>query len=247
MTSSRPGSRLADNQPPPLVGHNVVTSDLALTEAVTRHATAEVLDDLIPLGAEAGSAEAREHGVLANTHRPELTTYDRYGNRIDEVAVPPVVALAAGSGRRARPPGRALGVRLRARPCPPGRRLHGLVAHRARPRLPDLDDVRRRARPAHRRRAGQGVGAGARRDDLRPRHPPARRQGRSVGRDGDDREAGRLRRPRQRDRGAADRRRRRVLPARAQVVHLRPDERRVPGAGPGRGRPVVLRGAAGAP
>ena len=89
MTSDRPGSRLADNQPPPLVGHNVVTSDLALTEAVTRNATAEVVDDLIPLGAEAGSAEAREHGVLANTHRPELTTYDRFGNRIDEVRFHP--------------------------------------------------------------------------------------------------------------------------------------------------------------
>ena len=101
MTSNRPGSRLADNQPPPLVGHNVVTSDLALTDAVTRHATSDVLDDLIPLGAEAGSAEAREHGVLANTHRPELTTHDRYGNRIDEVALPPFVALAVGPRCRA--------------------------------------------------------------------------------------------------------------------------------------------------
>ncbi len=107
MTSSRPGSRYADNQPPPLVGHNVVTSDLALSEAVTRHATAEVLDDLIPLGAEAGSAEAREHGRLANTHKPELTTHDRYGNRIDEVRFHPswhwLLGRAVAHGLQAAP------------------------------------------------------------------------------------------------------------------------------------------------
>ncbi len=38
--------RAATNQPPPLVGHNVVTSDAALVEAVTRHAGASVVDDL---------------------------------------------------------------------------------------------------------------------------------------------------------------------------------------------------------
>ena len=41
-------------------------------------------------------------------------------------------------------------------------------------------------------------------------------------------------------------RRRRVHAARAQVVHLRADERRLPGAGAGRGRRDLLRGAAGA-
>ena len=45
--------REATNQAPPLVGHNVVTSDPALVEAVTRHASAEVVDDLVALGAEA--------------------------------------------------------------------------------------------------------------------------------------------------------------------------------------------------
>ena len=51
MTSD---NRVAMNQAPPLVGHNVVTSDLALLEAVTRHASPDVLDSLVPLGAEAG-------------------------------------------------------------------------------------------------------------------------------------------------------------------------------------------------
>ncbi len=99
--------RAAANQPPPLVGHNVVTSDVALVEAVTRHAGAAVVDDLIGLGEQAGSAEAREHGLLAHRHEPELTTYDRYGNRIDEVAFHPsyhwLMERAVGFGLQAAP------------------------------------------------------------------------------------------------------------------------------------------------
>ena len=38
--------RATANQAPPLVDHNTVTSDVALVEAVTRHASAEVLDDI---------------------------------------------------------------------------------------------------------------------------------------------------------------------------------------------------------
>ncbi|EON23539.1 MULTISPECIES: acyl-CoA dehydrogenase family protein [Nocardioides] len=81
--------RATANQTPPLVGHNVVTSDVALTEAITRHGSAELVEDLTLLGVEAGTAEAREHGMLANRHHPELTPYDRHGNRIDEVAFHP--------------------------------------------------------------------------------------------------------------------------------------------------------------
>ncbi|MBB6629552.1 acyl-CoA dehydrogenase family protein [Nocardioides sp. KIGAM211] len=99
--------RIVTNQAPPLVGHNVVTADLALVEAVTRHGSAEVVEDLAPLGAEAGTAEAREHGILANEHHPELTPYDRYGNRIDEVAFHPswhwLMERAVGHGLAAAP------------------------------------------------------------------------------------------------------------------------------------------------
>ena len=81
---STPGSdaRTATNQAPALVGHNVVTSDLALTEALARHGSAALVEELTPLGAEAGTEEAREHGMLANRHHPELATYDRWGNRV---------------------------------------------------------------------------------------------------------------------------------------------------------------------
>ena len=56
-----------------------------------------------------------------------------------------------------------------ARARPPGRRVHGVVAHRAGTRLPGLDDVRRRPGAAGRRGARQGVDAAAGLDDLRPR------------------------------------------------------------------------------
>jgi putative acyl-CoA dehydrogenase len=99
--------RAATNQPPPLAGHDVVTSDRALVEAVARHAGAAVVDDLVELGRLAGTAEAREHGRLANRHQPELTTYDRYGHRIDEVAFHPswhwLMERAVGFGLQAAP------------------------------------------------------------------------------------------------------------------------------------------------
>lgn len=108
MNSPDPADiRVVSNQAPPLVGHNVVTSDAALVEAVTRHASADVVEDLAPLGAEAGTAEAREHGLLANEHHPHLTPYDRYGHRVDEVAFHPswhwLMERAVGHGLAAAP------------------------------------------------------------------------------------------------------------------------------------------------
>ena len=38
---------------------------------MTRHASADVVADLVPLGRNAGSTEAREHGMLANEFHPE--------------------------------------------------------------------------------------------------------------------------------------------------------------------------------
>ncbi|TIC85548.1 acyl-CoA dehydrogenase family protein [Nocardioides sp. GY 10127] len=86
---TRAALRRTTNQVPPLVGHHTVTGDAALTDAVLRHADAATLDSLLDLGAEAGSAEIREHGVLANTHTPVLRPYDRYGERVDEVEYHP--------------------------------------------------------------------------------------------------------------------------------------------------------------
>ncbi len=222
--------RRATNQAPPLVGHNVVTSDVALTEALARHGSADLVDDLAPLGAEAGTEEAREHGRLANRHHPELTTYDRWGNRIDEVEFHPswhwLMERAVGHGLQAAP---WESDRARRSPAPRGRLLR-VVADRARARLPDLDDVRRRAGAAGRRRDRQGVDAAARRALLRPGRPGAHGEDRRARRDGHDREAGRLRRAGQPDARGADVRGRLVHPARPQVVHLGADERRLPRA-----------------
>jgi putative acyl-CoA dehydrogenase len=99
--------RRSTNQAPLLAGHDVVATDRALAEAVLRHASADVLAGLRDLGVEAGSAEAREHGVLANTHHPELVTYDRWGHRVDEVRFHPsyhwLLGRAVGHGLAATP------------------------------------------------------------------------------------------------------------------------------------------------
>ncbi len=81
--------RVSTNQAPPLVGHDTVTSDRALVDAVLRHGGPSVVEDLVPLGRLAGSVEAREHGRLANRFPPELVSYDRYGHRVDEVRFHP--------------------------------------------------------------------------------------------------------------------------------------------------------------
>ena len=59
--------RAATNQAPPLVDHNTVTSDLALVEAVTRHASAAVVDDLAELGAVAELAPRRASTACSPT------------------------------------------------------------------------------------------------------------------------------------------------------------------------------------
>ena len=100
-------NRSASNQAPPLVDHNTVTGDLALVEALTRHASPSVVEDLAPLGAEAGTAATLEHGMLANRHPPQLEAFDRFGNRIDEVRFHPswhwLLERGVGHGLQAAP------------------------------------------------------------------------------------------------------------------------------------------------
>src|SRR3982751_2889951 len=79
------------NQPPPLEGYDVYGSDAVLREAVTREGTLgeQQHDDLHALRRLAGSAEAIRWGTEANRHGPELRAFDRFGNRVDEVAFHP--------------------------------------------------------------------------------------------------------------------------------------------------------------
>ncbi|MFC5213401.1 acyl-CoA dehydrogenase family protein [Streptomyces coerulescens] len=90
------------NQPPPLVGHDVYTTDRVLSEAVERHVAPELLDEageeLSALGRTCGSAQVQEWGVLANENPPRLRTHDRYGHRVDEVDFHPSWHRLLGKG-----------------------------------------------------------------------------------------------------------------------------------------------------
>src|SRR6185295_20416152 len=63
--------------------------DRALREAVAREGAPWAEAELAALGARLGSAEVIEWGNLANRHLPVLYTFDRYGNRRDQVEYHP--------------------------------------------------------------------------------------------------------------------------------------------------------------
>jgi len=73
------------NQPPPLEGHDVFGTDVALVEAVAREAPGRSTDGLTSLGRLAGSAEAQRWGEQANESPPVLRSHDRFGHRLDRV------------------------------------------------------------------------------------------------------------------------------------------------------------------
>lgn len=105
-----PLQRAPSNQATPLVGYNIATADNALMDAVAAFSgdhSAEILDELTPLGSLAGSAEAREHWHLANENEPVLRTADRYGNRVDEIEFHPswhwLMTQGVGFGLTAEP------------------------------------------------------------------------------------------------------------------------------------------------
>ncbi|ROO31722.1 isovaleryl-CoA dehydrogenase [Salinisphaera orenii] len=87
-TPYRPRTALAthavDNQPPPLVDYNAYSSDVALIDAVGREGGDWGRSRLEAYGAIAGG-ELVEIGFDANENPPALRTFDRYGQRIDEV------------------------------------------------------------------------------------------------------------------------------------------------------------------
>ncbi|MCW5697809.1 MAG: acyl-CoA dehydrogenase family protein [Bauldia sp.] len=72
------------NQPPPLVGVNLLTSDPVLS-ALLDPLPAQVSEQVGALGQFYGSAEAVELGRLANQWGPVLRTHDARGVRVDSV------------------------------------------------------------------------------------------------------------------------------------------------------------------
>ncbi len=93
MTPFRPASALAThdvaNQPPPFVDVNLYDNDAALIGAVEAFGGAAHGERLSDFGARCGSAEALDHGDLANRNPPKLKSFDRYGHRLDEVEFHP--------------------------------------------------------------------------------------------------------------------------------------------------------------
>jgi putative acyl-CoA dehydrogenase len=77
------------NQPPPLEGVDVFSSNLPLVEATEREGAGWVCERAGELGRLIGGEPQLLWGRLANENKPVLRTHDRYGNRIDEVEFHP--------------------------------------------------------------------------------------------------------------------------------------------------------------
>jgi putative acyl-CoA dehydrogenase len=77
------------NQVPPLEGLDVFSSNRPLLEATQREGAGWVLERAAELGRFVGGAPQQEWGRLANENPPVLRTFDRYGNRVDEVEFHP--------------------------------------------------------------------------------------------------------------------------------------------------------------
>ena len=77
------------NQTPPFEDVNLLTSDAALSEAIEREGGGYAVRALGAFGLLAGSVEAQERARLANEHKPQLATHDRFGNRRDTVTFHP--------------------------------------------------------------------------------------------------------------------------------------------------------------
>jgi putative acyl-CoA dehydrogenase len=106
MSALRPSTRLethdVTNQPPPFEDVNLFTSDIALQQAVAHAGGGVHRARLAAFGARAGSAEVAEWAMQANRNVPQLKTFDRYGQRIDEVEFHPayhqLMALGLDNG-----------------------------------------------------------------------------------------------------------------------------------------------------
>ena len=95
------------NQVPPIADYNLFAGDRVLRETVRREGAAWAEPELGALGAELGKAETIELGFAANRHPPELHSFDRFGNRRDEIEFHPawhaMMALAVRHGLHASP------------------------------------------------------------------------------------------------------------------------------------------------
>ena len=88
------------NQSTPWADVNLFTSNQPLQDALRLQAPGLPLASLAALGAEMGSAEMQTHARLANTHKPQLRTHDRFGHRTDVVEFHPSYHALMGAALR---------------------------------------------------------------------------------------------------------------------------------------------------
>lgn len=77
------------NQSPPYRPTDLLQSDPGLLAGLSHYAGQQVIESLADLGRLTGDPDAERWGEQANANPPVLTTHDRYGHRIDEVAFHP--------------------------------------------------------------------------------------------------------------------------------------------------------------
>lgn len=90
------------NQPPLMGDIDLFANDLPLQEVLQRYGATWARPEIHALGRIMGRAETYALADAANRHKPELTAFDRYGRRIDEVSFHPayhhLMRLAAEHG-----------------------------------------------------------------------------------------------------------------------------------------------------
>src|SRR5581483_8997156 len=104
MSSSRQlqfTTHAVENQPPLLGAYDAYLTDLPLREAVAREGGGWAEAELKAFGPIAGG-ELMQLGYTANENKPKLRSFDRYGNRLDEVEFHPsyhrIMELSIGHG-----------------------------------------------------------------------------------------------------------------------------------------------------
>jgi putative acyl-CoA dehydrogenase len=124
MSALRPQNQLethdVTNQPPPFEDINLFSSDLALQEAVLRAGAEQHLSRLTDFGGRVGSAQTMTWAVQANRNPPQLQSFDRFGQRLDEVEFHPAYHALM-----------TLGLEAGVAAAPWRREPHGHVLHAA--------------------------------------------------------------------------------------------------------------------
>jgi len=90
------------NQPPPLGGYNLFDRDPILRAALDREGAGWAEDQARAFGAALGEDRVRDLADDANHHPPELTAFDRFGHRLDEVVYHPAYHALMALAKRHR-------------------------------------------------------------------------------------------------------------------------------------------------